>query len=188
MKTVGIVGITDWRIGDRMWRNLEEACRQAFPIGEFAVEHTWYLPWEKAKILSYADHIIEKHDTGEDVLFLAHSFGGVIACAIASRFTKSRVLGVVTINSPHKIQRFYNYFTATPQPLTVPTITFASIFDPVVPFFLTKYPGSTHFFLYSEHFYMFVWTKFLSKIVAEKIQKTLFLKEKEEWISLKGIL
>ncbi len=180
MKIVGIVGVTDWKRGWPMWRHLEEECRKAFPFDEFVVEHTWYFPWEKAKILSYADSVVEKHDTGEDILLLAHSFGGVVACSIASRFTKSRIVGVVTINSPHKIRRFYNYFNTTPQPLNAPVITFASIFDPVVPFFLTKYPGSTHFFLYSEHISMFVLSTFLSKIVAEKIKNILFSEKRND--------
>jgi len=105
MKIVCVVGVLNFSNSEhRLWENFSIAFGNQFPDAEFIVEHSFYLPWQISRIKKYANEIVKKYDTGEDVMLVGYSLGGVIVCAIAPRFKKSQVQCVVTINTPQTAQ------------------------------------------------------------------------------------
>ena len=103
MHIVGIVGIWDFpRIYIYMWNNLKAAFGKKIPGVSFEVEHLWYSLWEWRKMRNFADHLVEKYDTGEELLIVGYSLGGVIAAAMVPRFKRSKVRCVVTVFAPHR--------------------------------------------------------------------------------------
>lgn len=174
MKIIGIVGIFDQEIaGNRFWHGFEEGFKNELGVTDFVVEHVFYLPWQSKKITDFSHDILKKYDKGDEILLVGHSFGGVIACAIAPQFSVSAVRAVVTINSPHKITAFYKYFNSTQKTLSMPVISFGSIFDYLVPFFLTRYPGDHHFTLFANHLFAFLLSKRPARRIARKTREIL---------------
>lgn len=61
---------------DGVERHLRAACTRdklrVFTVGEF------YLPWQLETMRTLRDHTVAAHDTGEDVVLVGHSMGGVI--------------------------------------------------------------------------------------------------------------
>jgi pimeloyl-ACP methyl ester carboxylesterase len=86
-----------WRISN----HLMKAYSKRFPDAVFATEDCFYFPWEKTKMLRFAEEILKKNDvTGQEVILLGYSMGGVIATAIAPRFKHAKVR-VITLMAPH---------------------------------------------------------------------------------------
>ncbi len=174
MKIIGIVGIVDFRqLEDALWRHFRLAFKEQFPDYEFVVEHSFFLPWQSKRMVAFADSIVAKHDTGEDIMFLGYSLGGVIACAIAPRFKKSRVSAIVTVDAPHKMKVFFRFFGVVPHPLPFPVITFSGVFDIIVPWFLTRYPNSLHTYLFSDHMWSLLLSQHPAEVIAKKTRELL---------------
>lgn len=174
MKIIGIVGILDFpQSEDRVWKNLRLAFAEQFPSADFCVEHALYLPWQTKKISSFADSILEKHDSGGDVLLLGYSTGGIIACEIAREFEKSRVRAVVTICAPHKIPRFNTIRPPRSATLQMPVLTFAGLFDPFVFFGLSTHPDGVHTNLMTDHLFWFFLSKRPAMAVAQRTRRFL---------------
>ena len=155
MRIVSICGIWSGLFKASMWNNMEEAFREQFPKAIFTRESLRYSPWEVQKIISYARDITERNDDGTDLLFVGHSMGGVIACAVAAHCVKSKVKAVVTVFSPHKL--LGSYYTRQivgnlSLPVSTPLITFQARFDHLVPFESSTHPCSKfHLKLNSDH-------------------------------------
>ena len=160
MKIIGIAGILEFpkKSDGRLWKKLRNAFNKHIPNAEFVFEGVFYFPWEKTKICNFSESVINKHDTGEDIILVGYSFGGIIATAIAERFKISHVRMVVTIVTPHKIKifsRMLGYSKEAP----VPIISFGGIFDLVVPCSITKHPRSKqHIRLLSDHLILFLFS------------------------------
>ena len=135
-----------------VWINLEIAFRREFAPEEFVIERERNLRLrERKRIHEYADRIVETHNDGEELLLVGHSFGGIVACMIAGRFTRSRVLGTATIFSPHRLPSIFVGPRRDRQPL-VPIISFGGRRDYVVPRFLTEHPhAGKHILLPVDH-------------------------------------
>lgn len=171
LKIIGVVGMLDNpHVGARLWQFMGEAFLHEFPDATFTTEHLFYFPWQKSKIQRLAEKILDKHDTGEELILLGHSLGGIIACAIAPKFKHSKVKCVVTVSSPHKLHFLYRFLDAEPTQLPFPVITFADTFDTVVPSFLSRYPGSIHGSLLADHLFWFLFSKRPSTIIAKKVR------------------
>ncbi|PCI30841.1 hypothetical protein COB52_00720 [Candidatus Kaiserbacteria bacterium] len=92
----GILEITS-QISNRF----RKAFAKYFPETDFVVEECFYFPWQKNKMLRFADAILKEYDhEGREVILFGFSMGGVIATAIAPRFKKAKVR-VITLMSPH---------------------------------------------------------------------------------------
>lgn len=78
-----------------------KAFAKRLPDAVFATEECFYSPWQKTKMLAFAETILKKHDVeGGEVILLGYSMGGVIATAIAPRFKHAKVR-VITLMAPH---------------------------------------------------------------------------------------
>lgn len=165
----------------QIWGNLMPALQDRYPDATFVYKHAWYQPWDVKKILSVGEQTVLEEDTGEDILLLGHSMGGVTACGIASQFKKSRVRGVATIFSPHTMGwwlPFLNFkeilYPEAPAP-QVPVISFGGWFDPLVWFFFTRHPQSVrHTMLLSDHRFMLAWDKRVASLIAETVHDIVY--------------
>ena len=171
VKVIFMVGILDMPYKDPMWQHLEQEFKKVFPIDEAVVEHLFYLPWEFEKIRVYAKHVRFSHDTGDDVLIVGHSMGGVLACGIAPQFSKSRVRGVVTIFSPHTYMggRFSLEFGAVN--IAAPIVSFAATWDAWVPYGARHEKSREHVELKTDHVFGLVQNPQWSRIIARIAHK-----------------
>ena len=121
----------------------------------------------------FADSIVAKYDTGEELVLVGWSMGGVIACAIAGRFRKSRVQALATIFSPHRYP-----FTLFPRMLdsgkdwirSIPVVSFAGTFDVVVPWG-AKYPTALmHTKILSDHVLGLIFSHKPAKIITQTVR------------------
>lgn len=88
-------------VNSRISRQLKKAFARYYPEAEFEAETCFYTPWQKQKMLQFAENILSKHGAEDTkIILLGYSMGGVIATAIAPRFQKAEVR-VTTIMSPH---------------------------------------------------------------------------------------
>ncbi len=178
MKIIGIVGILDFpRSEDRVWRRLRTAFSREFLGADFIIERCLYLPWQGARMRCFAKSILEKYDTGEEIMLVGYSLGGLIACTIAPRFKKSLVCAVVTIGAPHKLNFFYRLLENTPYALSIPVHTFAGILDPIVPWFVTQYPNDIHTNLFADHLISFVLSDQPARKVAQVVKRRMTERE-----------
>ncbi len=147
MRIIGICGILDSaqlknpkKGMTPMWKNLRTASRYAFPGSTFSTTRCWYWHLGLWKAKKYCDRILRMYDTGEDVILVGHSVGGLLACRLAGRFKKSRVVGVVTINTPfHFHYALFPYLFGGRKKLHVPVVSFGGTRDWLVPWG-TKHP------------------------------------------------
>lgn len=165
MRIVVTVGITDSGILSRkLWEYLEEVFAVPFPGAEIIIEREWYWPWEFRKIRKYADRVVEKYDTGEDLILIGHSMGGVVACAAAPRFKKSHVKMVSTIFSPH--QFLWRWFSNSigsnlTENTAYPIVSFKAQYDPIV-LWGSEHPLAVkHTLVECDHY--FLWLHFSKK-------------------------
>ncbi len=169
-----------WYRGDhyeKIWANLVFALKERYPGATFVYKHAWYQPWDIEKIQSLGERAVLDEDTGEDVVLLGHSMGGVNACGIAGQFKRSRVRGIVTIFSPHTmggwLLPFLNFarmvYPNVPAP-RAPIISFGGWFDPLVWFFFTRHPNAVHHVnVISDHHYMLGLNKGVASSIAETV-------------------
>jgi pimeloyl-ACP methyl ester carboxylesterase len=172
MRIIGIVGIWDFppRPHIDMWNYLRLAFKEKFPDATFEVEHLWYQPWEGKKIRGFADHLVDKHDTGEELILLGHSMGGVIATSIAPRFKRSRVRVVVTVFAPHKFLfgLFSSILSNTERVGSIPVLSFGARFDYLV-WWGAKYPAAEKYIkMSSDHLFCLLFSKKPAREIAEE--------------------
>lgn len=152
MRIVGISGV--WREDDPLWDTLGPAFLQEYLHAMFVAVVKFLHPWDTQGLNACVDEIVALYDDGEDTIFVGHSMGGPLACAAAKRFKNSKVLGIVTIFSPHTY--FYGEYLirlGATGALPAPIITFGARFDPLVPWG-TRHPDSIrHEMLWAEHRY-----------------------------------
>jgi len=171
MKIISVSGTLDnSKRFPRFWKNLEDSFAKYFPKARFILHTSQYLPWETEKMKSYGKEIVALFDDGEDIILLGHSIGGVIATIISLKFKKSKVRLLVTLNSPHKLESLYKKIDENfdMEKVKVPTASFSSILDPIVPFFIAKHPkGNIHNFFIAEHVTTFIFFPKLCDKIAE---------------------
>ena len=168
MQIVGIVGMLDIApAGVPFWKRFESAFKKEFPEASFDMERHFYFPWQRDKIRTYARAIVERFDTGEEVILVGHSWGGVIAASIACNFTKSPVRLVVTVAAPHRIKIFYQWLGGSLEYVCAPIVSFECAFGILVPFFIARHPkASFSKVLFAGHLVSFLLPVY-AKIIAK---------------------
>ncbi len=132
MRVVFICGILDHKEKDPIWNHLSAAFGSAYQC-KTHVMRRWYLPGAVLSKRTFIHRIVAEHDVRDDVLLVGHSMGGVLACGVAARMQTARVLGVVTIFSPHLLAGnvFLNMVDGH-VPEHVPVISFGATRDGLV--------------------------------------------------------
>ncbi len=150
MRIIGIGGL--WSDKNAMWITVEKAFRNEFPSANFFIEEEPYLQlYEACRTRALADRIVSNHDTGEDVILVPHSFGGLIACSITNRFQRSSVVGIASIFAPHLLGLSFLVPCSHGEP-RAPIVSFGGKWDYVVPSIFTRHPRSiAHVTLNSNH-------------------------------------
>ena len=164
-----------WCDRNPVWNNLEAAFRRRFHVSEFVIEEEVNChPWQVARLRRFADRILERYDDGEETLLIGHSMGGVTACAIANRFRKSRVRGVVSIFAPHRLLGgLFARSLQVPREMRVPVITFEAQRDRLV-WWGAKHPQSVvHTVLATNHLDDLVNDHRHAEKIAEEARKAL---------------
>lgn len=162
---------------ESIWRHLRRSLEERYPGVEIVAESVWYQPWEIEKISAFNESILKKYDTGEDLVLIGHSMGGITACGIAPKFKMSRVLCIATIFSPHTLGRWIPFLNFTKQlfpeslPLKTTMLSFGGLFDPLVWSFFTKHPKAVHHeVLPSDHRFILGWNPSLGEHIAKVIR------------------
>jgi pimeloyl-ACP methyl ester carboxylesterase len=176
VRIIGINGV--WCDRNPVWNNLEAAFRSRFHVSDFVIEEEMNChPWQVARLRRFADRILERYDDGDETLLIGHSMGGVTACAIASRFRKSRVRGVVSIFAPHRfLGGVFARSLKVPREMRVPVITFEAQRDRLV-WWGAKHPQSlVHTVLATNHLDDLIDDHRHAEKIAEETRRALFAK------------
>ena len=154
-----------------MWNNLKAAFGKKIPGVSFEVEHLWYSLWEWRKMRNFADHLVEKYDTGEELLIVGYSLGGVIAAAMVPRFKRSKVRCVVTVFAPHRylFGLFSWMLNSRPSEMgSTAVLSFGAHLDFMVPCG-SRYPRAVkHVALWSDHLLWLLFSKKPAACIAEE--------------------
>ena len=172
MRILCIVGIWNFRrLYNKIWRNLETAFKEKFPDASFEVEHLWYSPWEWQKMRDFANRLVEEYDTGEELLIVGYSLGGVIATAMAPRFKRSKVRCVVSIFAPHRylFGLFSRMLDSQPSKIAAaPVISFGARLDVMVPWGSRYSETAPHVWIWSNHLLRLLFSKKPATQIAEE--------------------
>lgn len=153
MKIVAIVGILDFPgSDDRLWRHFRQAFQREFPSSTFTVEHTTYLPWQRQRIRDFAKRIMKQHDTGEELILLGYSLGGVIADEVAQQLRHTKVRLVITVCAPHRLRHWW--FSGVN--MRIPILNFSAVFDVFVPGILAQHVHAPTVYLVADHLFGFL--------------------------------
>jgi pimeloyl-ACP methyl ester carboxylesterase len=158
-----------------MWPNFEAAFKKYFPRASFVVEEKWFSPWRGEDMREFADSLRRKHDDGDEALLIGHSMGGVIACAIAPRFKKSRIRGVITICSPHQLfGGIFPRMLGVEKRIPAPVISFGGVFDYLGPWGAQYGQARAHEALLADHYFALLYSQKPAERIAEAAHTTLF--------------
>jgi pimeloyl-ACP methyl ester carboxylesterase len=175
MRIIGISGV--WCDQNPIWKPLREAFTREFPRSEFVVkEEAGCHPWEIWRLRKIVQDICREYDDGTPTLFVGHSMGGIIACAAAQKFRRSRIRGIVTIYSPHVfLGGFFSYALEAVGILPAPVLSFNARRDELV-WWGARHPHSAvHITLPSNHFTDLRDDPGLSAIIADITKREFFL-------------
>jgi surfactin synthase thioesterase subunit len=161
-----------------VWGNLEKSLAAQYPGATFARESVYFWPSEVEKVKDFAISIVQKHDReDEQILLVGHSMGGVIACGIAPLFKKSKVVGIVTIFTPHTMGaflprwNFYERYFPHAQSDTIPVVSFGGLLDPTVWFLFTRHSNAVfHRLVLSDHHVVLGRSTALSRLIAKSVR------------------
>lgn len=151
MRIVMISGIlTDARVD---WSEFRHEFKKHLPDASFHVEiEPMCALYEVKRFRRFLARLAKKYDTGEDVLLVGHSLGGVLACALQPMLKKTRVVGIATIHSPHRF--FFGICTRIfgAGAVTAPIVSFQGLYDGLV-WWGTRHPRAIrHVRNQSNHF------------------------------------
>ena len=173
MRILGINGV--WCHTNPIWNTLVPAFKEKFPDAQFVIEEDsgcW--PTEVRRMRKFVDHLYDKYDDGVDALLVGHSMGGIYASALANRFQRSTVRGVVTIFSPHSFLGGVFPLVLGVTPLKAPIVSFRATRDMLV-WWGTKHRQSiAHTDLSCDHFVQLSRSKELAEKIADDTKKALF--------------
>lgn len=118
---------------EQTWWEFRTAFQKYLPEAQFCVatEPNCNL-WEIGRFRAFTQRTAERYDTGEDVFLVGHSLGGVLACAVQPLLTRTRVIGIATIHSPHTL--LFGLLTRIfrAEQVSVPIISFQGLHDGLV--------------------------------------------------------
>jgi pimeloyl-ACP methyl ester carboxylesterase len=160
-----------------IWGNIQSALKYQYPEASFVCKQAVYHLWNLDIMKSLGNSIVAEEDTGEDILLLGHSMGGIIACGIASKFKKSRVVGVVTIFSPHMLGKvipgldYTRILFGKREKIPAPVISFGGAIDPLVWSMFTAHPNALHHeILWSDHRFLLGSSQEVSDRIANVVR------------------
>ena len=153
-------------------RRLKDAFLEQFPDATFTMKYLWYHPWQGKKMRQFEEDLIAEFDTGGDVVLVGYSMGGIISCAIAPRFKKSNVRGVITIYAPHRyLWGFFSRMLGSKALNGIPVASFAAKIDLMVPCGARHPQAVAHTWLWSDHLYALLWSSKPAKAFAAAAKK-----------------
>ena len=139
---------------DFLWPEFRCAFKRLAPGARFCVATEPGCDfYEIDRFNAFALKTASRYDTGEDLVLVGHSMGGVLACAIEPLLTRTRVLGITTIHSPHRF--LFGAFTHLLRANrgTAPVLSFQGLHDGLV-WWGTKHPRSVrHVRNHANHFH-----------------------------------
>lgn len=159
-----------------IWEPMLRAFKKNFPFARMSVEQEGGIwPWDIARMNDFCDRIVARHDEGGKTLLLGHSMGGVFATAIANRFRRTPVFGVVTIFSPHLFfGGLYPWLLGETERVRAPIVSFGASDDELV-WWGTRHPQSiSHTTLLSTHYVSLLTSPELVDEIATTTKKVLF--------------
>ena len=176
MRILCISGVWCLQHPGSMWSNIGTAFTDQFPDAELVIaeEHNLH-PWEFERMRRFCDHLVHAYDDGMETLLVGHSMGGIIACAIAKRFKKTRIHGIVTIFSPHTfLGGVFPMVLSVTDDLRIPIISFGAVGDILV-WWGTRHPESRmHQMLWSTHLSSLINNSRIARIIAVTTKCKLF--------------
>lgn len=152
MRIVMISGILTPK--EMQWDEMRRAFRRYLPDATFSVATEPDCPiWEIDRFRAFTLKTAATIDTGEDLLLVGHSLGGVLACAIQPLLQDSRVVGIATIHSPHRF--LFGVFSKIlfAEDVSAPIVSFQGLHDGLV-WWGAKHPKSVvHVRNHANHFH-----------------------------------
>ena len=166
MQIVFVSGL--WTDFNPMWHIIERVFRVHLPDAIFSIEEIRSCqPWEVSRMRKHIDELVEKHRKSDEVVFVAHSFGGLISRAVAQRLTVP-VRGIASICTPHVgIGHLYAGILGYGDS-DVPLLTFSARRDELVMWGARHPKALAHFELDSNHFTDFVDNLPLAQKIADE--------------------
>jgi pimeloyl-ACP methyl ester carboxylesterase len=161
-----------WRYDNRLAIALERGLRKQFP-GVIIVCESIYgcWPFEINRLIKFVECLAHKYDDGIRTMFLGHSFGGIIACALDGMLMNTPIAGIVTVCSPHEYMfGIFPYKIGADHKLEAPIITFGARYDVVVPWGSCHPQSREHQELLCDHRYWMI----CNEIHAERIARAAY--------------
>ena len=109
-----------------------------------------YMYNQHKKVLALRNKVLKALEDGEPTVLVGHSFGGIVAIAVAAEAKKKglkNIARVVTMASPHGIEivgvKETKELLGYSNKLSVPVYSFGGLLDPLVLAKFAAYPGAT---------------------------------------------
>lgn len=148
-RILGLVGILDAAsIQEPMWANWRAAFAKRMPQSKLEIARKFFTPFDYPTLNAFADETVAAYDDGVPTLLFGYSLGGVVAHHIAPKFTRTPIVGVVSVCSPlAKAEDWWDW----PLQHDYPALSFGGLLDTVVPYPLTKREGVDHESILTDH-------------------------------------
>ncbi len=172
MRFLGINGILCF--DNPVLQQVSTALSRLVPFTQVQItEETGMHFHQVSRFVRYRDWLSSEFDDGVPTLLVGHSLGGVIACSVSRTLKRTKVVGIVTINAPHRYIGYSRVLDAVGD-LPAPIVTFQGKRDRVV-FWGTKHPQSQlHTVLDVDHYRDIGNYPHHAKAIAEHTVATLF--------------
>ena len=172
MRLLGVNGIRCF--DNPVVPNVGDEIARIAPIVEFRnTEISGMNFYEVGRFRRYRDELVGRYDDGVPTVVLGHSLGGVIGCAVAKRFKQSKVVGIITINSPHAYCGYSTLLDARGE-LPAPIVTFGCVRDRVVLWGAKHAASVRHTVLDVDHFREIAENRAHARYIAETACRSLF--------------
>ncbi len=123
-----------------MWANMHTSFTDTFSA-PVHVERRWYFPGDFITKWRFVSDIVREYDRPGRLLIGGHSFGGILACAVAARMRRADVVGVITVFSPHLMcWGAGSLMLGAHVPYGIPVVSFGATNDDIVYEAYTEYP------------------------------------------------
>jgi hypothetical protein len=157
-----------WRYDNKLALVFERGLRRQFPdalIVSESIYGCW--PFETNRLVRFVECLACKYDDGIATLFLGHSFGGIIACALDGMFMNTPIVGIVTVCSPHEyLFGIFSHKMGADHKLQAPIITFSARYDVLVPYGAHHPQSREHQELFCDHRYLMIYNECHAERIA----------------------
>lgn len=132
------------------------------------------MPWQVAAVQDYGRVILSKYDDGRPALLIGFSLGGVVAQAVAEKFTKSEVVGVASLCSPLTWAGRWG-LVWHPNRLVGRRLSVMGMFDFFVPWWMGRVKGMAFRLLAADHLVVFSVFPHVSRRVVRMVCQHFFI-------------